>query len=78
MIKISGLIGNANSTLVPLIYIVNKPVHVIDKVIFNRTASGFLPKYRRMLIELVAVRREALQKMRDEKLYSDELLNNRE
>ncbi|MDP4129582.1 MAG: Na+/H+ antiporter [Bacteroidota bacterium] len=42
------------------------------------TASGFLPKYRKMLIELVAVRRQELQKLRDEKLYPDELLNNRE
>jgi CPA1 family monovalent cation:H+ antiporter len=41
-------------------------------------ASRFLPKYRRMLIELVKVRRDELQKLRNENLYSDELLNNRE
>ena len=38
----------------------------------------FLPKYRQMLLELVAVRRAELQKLRNEKLYSDELLNNKE
>ena len=41
-------------------------------------ASGFLPKYRKMLLEVVAVRRQELQKLRDERLYSDEILNNRE
>ena len=40
--------------------------------------SNFLPKYRQMLLEVVAVRREELQKIRHEKLYSDELLNNKE
>jgi len=38
----------------------------------------FLPKYRQMLLELVAVRRKELDKLRVEKVYSDELLNNRE
>jgi len=38
----------------------------------------FLPKYRQMLLELVAVRRKELHKLRVEKVYSDELLNNRE
>jgi CPA1 family monovalent cation:H+ antiporter len=43
-----------------------------------KAASGFLPKYRKMLLEMVAVRRAELQKLRDEKSYSDELLNDRE
>jgi CPA1 family monovalent cation:H+ antiporter len=44
----------------------------------TKAASGFLPKYRKMLLEMVAVRRAELQKLRDEKSYSDELLNDRE
>ena len=31
-------------------------------------ASGFLPKYRKMLLEVVAVRRQELEKLRDERL----------
>lgn len=38
----------------------------------------FLPKYRRMLLELVAIRRSELYKLRNEKQYSDELLRNKE
>jgi CPA1 family monovalent cation:H+ antiporter len=44
----------------------------------TKTASGFLPRYRKMLLEIVTARRAELQKLRDEKLYSDELLNDRE
>lgn len=38
----------------------------------------FLPKYRRMLLELVAIRRNELYKLRSEKHYSDELLRTKE
>lgn len=38
----------------------------------------FLPRYRKMLIELVAIRREELSKMRHEKEFSDELLRKKE
>jgi len=44
----------------------------------TKAASGFLPRYRKMLLEIVAARRAELQKLREERLYSDELLNNRE
>jgi CPA1 family monovalent cation:H+ antiporter len=40
--------------------------------------APFLPKYRRMLLELVSVRRSELHKLRSEKLYSDELIRNKE
>jgi CPA1 family monovalent cation:H+ antiporter len=42
------------------------------------STAGFLPKYREMLLELVTIRRKELQKLRKEKLYSDELLRNKE
>lgn len=38
----------------------------------------FLPKYRKMLIELVEIRRKELIKMRNEKEFSDELLRKKE
>jgi len=41
-------------------------------------APSFLPKYRQMLLELVAVRRTELQKLHQEKQYSDELLRSKE
>lgn len=44
----------------------------------GQTTSSFLPKYRNMLLELVTVRRDELQKLREERLYPDELLDNRE
>ena len=45
----------------------------------NETATpAFLPRYRQMLIELVAVRREELQRLSKQKLYSDELIRNKE
>lgn len=37
-----------------------------------------LPEYRKMLLEIVDVRRYALAKLREEKKYDDELINNRE
>jgi monovalent cation/hydrogen antiporter len=40
--------------------------------------AHFLPRYRQMLLELVAVRRSELLKLRHEKTYSDELLNHKE
>jgi Na+/H+ antiporter len=39
---------------------------------------SFLPRYRRMLIEIVAVRRKELQKLRIERIYAEELLRNKE
>lgn len=41
-------------------------------------SADFLPRYRQMLIEIVAVRRKELQKIRSEKLYTEELLRNKE
>ncbi len=40
--------------------------------------ASFLPRYRRMLIELVSIRRKEIQKLRSERLYSEELLRNKE
>lgn len=42
------------------------------------TTGGFLPRYRRMLIEIVGVRRKELQKLRSEGKYTEELLRNKE
>lgn len=44
----------------------------------DAAAALFLPKYRRMLLELVAVRRSELHKLRSEKLYSDEIIRSKE
>ncbi|MEO5681622.1 MAG: Na+/H+ antiporter [Chitinophagaceae bacterium] len=41
-------------------------------------AASFLPRYRRMLIEIVSVRRKELQKLRMERTYSEEMLRNKE
>jgi monovalent cation/hydrogen antiporter len=38
----------------------------------------FLPRYRKMLIDLVSVRRQELKNLRKEKNYSDELLRSKE
>lgn len=40
--------------------------------------AAFLPRYRKMLLELVDVRRKELKNLRKEKIYSDELLRSRE
>jgi CPA1 family monovalent cation:H+ antiporter len=40
--------------------------------------ADFLPHYRQMLRELVAVKRAALQRFKKEQLYSDELLRDKE
>jgi CPA1 family monovalent cation:H+ antiporter len=40
--------------------------------------ADFLPRYRQMLRELVTVRRAALQRLKKEQLYSDELIRNKE
>jgi len=40
--------------------------------------ASFLPRYRRMLIEIVSVRRKEVQKLRAENIYSEELLRNKE
>jgi len=40
--------------------------------------AGFLPRYRRMLIEIVSVRRKEIQKLRNERIFSEELLRNKE
>ena len=44
----------------------------------EKAVPHFLPKYRRMLLELVNVRRRELYKLRNEKSYSDELLRRKE
>jgi len=44
----------------------------------DAAAALFLPRYRRMLLELVAVRRSELHKLRTEKRYSDEIIRNKE
>ncbi|MEP6748919.1 MAG: Na+/H+ antiporter [Bacteroidota bacterium] len=41
-------------------------------------AASFLPTYRKMLIEIVSVRRTEIQKIRHENVYSEELLRNKE
>ena len=40
--------------------------------------ASFLPRYRRMLIEIVSVRRKEVQRLRAENIYSEELLRNKE
>jgi CPA1 family monovalent cation:H+ antiporter len=44
----------------------------------DTSGPGFLPRYRQMLIELVNVRRKELQKLHKEKMYSSELIRNKE
>lgn len=45
----------------------------------NETAKpDFLPKYRNMLVEIVSVKRQELQKLKREQIYSDEILKARE
>lgn len=41
-------------------------------------APEFLPRYRKMLLELVAIRRKELSKMRHNREYTDELLRKKE
>jgi CPA1 family monovalent cation:H+ antiporter len=40
--------------------------------------ADFLPKYRNMLVEIVSIKRDELQKLRRERIYSDEILKARE
>ncbi len=42
------------------------------------SSVSFLPKYRRMLVEVIEVKRKELAKMRRERKYSDEILRARE
>jgi hypothetical protein len=42
------------------------------------SSASFLPRYRRMLIEIVSVRRKELQKLRSENIFSEELLKSKE
>jgi Na+/H+ antiporter len=42
------------------------------------TGADFLPKYRHMLVEIVEIKREELQKLRRERIYSDEIIRARE
>ena len=42
------------------------------------TTASFLPRYRRMLIEIVSIRRREIQKLRHENIYSEELLRSKE
>ncbi|MCF2444482.1 Na+/H+ antiporter [Dyadobacter sp. CY345] len=42
------------------------------------STADFLPKYRTMLVEIVAIKRDELQKLRRERIYSDEILKARE
>lgn len=41
-------------------------------------APGFLPQYRRLLLELVNIQRQELSRMRRENEYSEEILRNKE
>ncbi|WP_254411813.1 Na+/H+ antiporter [Dyadobacter diqingensis] len=50
---------------------------LLEKETKNSTAD-FLPKYRSMLVEIVYIKREELQKLRRERIYSDEILRARE
>ncbi|MEO5594566.1 MAG: Na+/H+ antiporter [Chitinophagaceae bacterium] len=58
-----------------MIEITNKKLLKEEETI---TTAGFLPRYRRMLIEIVSVRRKEIQKLRHENVYSEELLRNKE
>jgi monovalent cation/hydrogen antiporter len=40
--------------------------------------ADFLPKYRTMLVEIVTIKRQELQRLKRERLYSDEILKARE
>lgn len=40
--------------------------------------NSFMPQYRTMLNELIAVKREALERLGKEQLYSDEMIRNKE
>jgi len=42
------------------------------------STADFLPKYRTMLVEIVSIKRDELQKLRRERIYSDEILKARE
>ena len=57
-------------------------INIANKKLLNdenvNAKAAFLPKYRQMLIELVTVRRKELQKLRSEKIYSEELIRNTE
>ncbi|MES1220658.1 MAG: Na+/H+ antiporter, partial [Bacteroidota bacterium] len=57
-------------------------VEISDKKLMEResetSAPSFLPKYRQMLLEIVAVRRKELTAMRRDHVYSDELLKKKE
>jgi Na+/H+ antiporter len=44
----------------------------------NTAKADFLPKYRSMLVEIVYIKRDELQKLRRERIYSDEILKARE
>ena len=44
----------------------------------SEATASFLPKYRKMLIEMVAVRRKELAKMRHDKHYAEELIREKE
>lgn len=44
----------------------------------TQASGGFLPRYRHMLVEIVRIRREELQKMRGEGKYDDELIRSKE
>jgi len=41
-------------------------------------SPSFLPRYRQLLLELVAVQRRELSQMRHDKIFSDELLRSKE
>jgi len=58
-----------------MIEITNKKLLKEEETI---SSAGFLPTYRRMLIEIVSVRRKEIQKLRSERTFSEELLRNKE
>jgi len=58
-----------------MIEITNKKLLKEEEVV---SRASFLPRYRRMLLELVTVRRKEIQKLRAEGIFSEELLRNKE
>lgn len=60
------MIDNANNRLVEKD--TKSPAGTVD----------FLPKYRNMLVEIIGIKRDELQKLRRERIYSDEILRARE
>lgn len=72
---------NGNSAASLLISRFRKTIGVADNTSNNKNSTGpdlFAEEYQRLLIQLVTVRRRELQKIRNERIYIDEIINTRE